>query len=249
MNPFGIGDRQVLGRILRLPLRAIPASARVPILRGALRGKTWIVGSSTHGCWLGSYEYAKRVAFEALVPAGSTVFDVGAHVGFYTLLAAQLAGPSGRVVAFEPASRNLRYLREHLRLNGTSNVTVVEAAVSDRPGSACFEEGASSQTGRLDPAGLGLAVETVTLDDLVARGVVPGPDVIKMDIEGGELRALLGAKRMLEERHPAIFLATHGREVHRECCELLTALSYALRTLDGKVLEESDEILATVRRS
>ena len=117
MNFSAVPYHSWLGRVLRFPLRLLPPETIVPILQGRLRGKRWIVGSGNHGCWLGSYEYEKRRAFEQTISAGNIVFDVGAHVGFYTLLASTLVGPTGRVVAFEPAPRNLRYLKEHLRLN------------------------------------------------------------------------------------------------------------------------------------
>jgi len=80
----------------------IPRSVRVPILQGPLRGKCWIVGSATHGCWLGSYEAVKQSAFAASVKAGGVTYDVGANVGFYTLLASALAGPRGHVFASSP---------------------------------------------------------------------------------------------------------------------------------------------------
>ena len=59
INVSVISDRRFFGRTLRLPLRLVPKSAVVPILQGPLRGKRWIAGSSTHGCWLGTYELAK----------------------------------------------------------------------------------------------------------------------------------------------------------------------------------------------
>jgi FkbM family methyltransferase len=138
----------------------------VRILQGPLRGKKWIVGSSNHGCWLGSYEYEKRRLFERALREGFTVFDVGAHVGFYTLLASVLVGAKGKVFAFEPLPRNLHYLKEHLRRNRVENVSVVEAAVSDRSGFAAFEEGLYDSGGHLAAAGR-LRVPTVTLDELV----------------------------------------------------------------------------------
>jgi FkbM family methyltransferase len=81
-------------------------------------------------------------------------FDVGADVGYYTLLLARGVGPKGRVIAFEPNPFNLTYLKEHLCLNKIGNVEIVEATVSDREGVAFFSgEGAMgklSQTGCSD---------------------------------------------------------------------------------------------------
>ena len=93
MKVSEISNRSVAGRLLRLPLALIPPALAMPVLQGPLRGYRWIVGSSNHGCWLGSYEYAKQRLFAQMVRSGDVVFDVGANVGFYTLLAACRVGP------------------------------------------------------------------------------------------------------------------------------------------------------------
>jgi FkbM family methyltransferase len=218
----------------------------MPILQGTLRGQRWIVGSSTHGCWLGTYEYEKQQLFAKTVRAGFTVYDLGGHVGFYTLLASTRAGISGRVVVFEPLPRNIHYLRRHLALNKAVNVTVVEAAVSDRAGTARFAQGEATMMGHLSDEGA-LEVKTVALDALIAEHGFPLPQVIKIDIEGGELKALQGAIKTLEIGRPIIFLATHGRELHRNCCELLASLTYDLHSLDSQPLEICSEICGIPR--
>jgi FkbM family methyltransferase len=248
MNFSGISDRSLVGKALRLPLRLLPAGAVVPVLQGELRGKRWVVGASNHGCWLGSYEHDKQQAFRRAVRPGGVVFDLGAHVGYYTLLASSLVGPEGRVFAFEPMPRNLGYLKRHLRLNRAGNVTVIEAAVSDAAGWASFDEEIGCAMARLSANGK-LRVRVVTLDALVSGGELPPPDFLKIDIEGAEAMALGGARETLIAHRPTIFLATHGREVHEECCRFLEGVGYRLQTLDGKRLEESDELLAVARGS
>lgn len=215
----------------------------MPILQGRLRGKRWITGSSIHGCWLGTYELPKQLEFQAAVRSRSVVFDVGAHVGFYTLLASEMVGPGGRVVAFEPLPANLRYLREHLRLNRVGNVEVVEAACAESAGQARFEQGPDRTMGRVDERG-GLVVATVALDDLVLAGRLPAPDLVKMDVEGGEARALRGSRAVLQRHRPTIFLATHGPEIHRECCDMLAGLGYRLRGVAGAAADRTDELVA-----
>jgi hypothetical protein len=79
---------------------------------------------------------------------------------------------------------------------------------------------------------------------LIEQGL-PRPDIIKCDIEGAEYKALRGAERTLLTHKPLIFLATHGAEVHRECCEFLHYLGYALLALDGKPIAESQEVEAS----
>jgi len=97
--------------------------------------------------------------------------------------------------------------------------------------------------GRLAGEG-SLLVETVTLDRLVSEGIANGPQVVKIDVEGGEADVLRGAEEALAQFHPIIFLATHGQQVHQECCRLLVSHGYRLESLDGRPVPETDEIVA-----
>lgn len=234
MNLSGISRDKVLGKLLRYPLKLIPPATIVRILQGRLRGKKWIIGSCDHGCWLGSYEYTKRILFESIVPEGGTVFDIGAHAGFYSLLASILVGPHGRVFSFEPNSRNLFYLKRHIQLNNINNINVLEVAVSDRDGSAFFSaDDPSGLTGRLSPQGKSL-VKTVTLDQLYADQVIPVPGYVKIDVEGGEVSVLAGARTILSRYHPTLFLATHSGMLHQACCDFLKSIGYELKPIIGQ---------------
>ena len=244
MNVSGISRQTLIGKLLRLPLRLIPHDLVIPILTGSLRGKKWISGTSNHGCWLGSYEYDKQRRFANSLSVGEVVFDLGANAGFYTLLASQLVGSGGRVIAFEPLPENLTYLRKHLRMNRIGNVEIFEAAVAESMGVAQFKIGSNSSVGALSTAGE-LEVKTVSLDRLFEMGEIPAPSLLKMDIEGGEYSALLGARAILERYHPTIFLATHGREVHDDCCTYLRSIGYGLSAITGDSVEETDELLAS----
>jgi FkbM family methyltransferase len=228
---------------LRAPLSLIPKTAVFPIIQGPLAGRRWIVGSATHGAWLGTYEHAKQRLFARSIRSGDTVFDLGANVGFYTLIAAIRTGKRGKVFAFEPLPRNLDLLRRHLLHNHIANVEVIDAAVSDSSGLAAFESFDSPAVGRIGPSGT-LQVRTVVLDELTSTGGLPTPDVIKIDIEGGELRALEGSRRILERRHPTIFLATHGTQVRADCCVLLTRFGYTLAGINGEPTDSTDELVA-----
>lgn len=241
MNFSGLSANRFWGKLLRLPLKLLPSYMVMPIWQGRLKGRKWIVGSSNHGCYLGSYEYEKRLLFESVVKEGGVVWDVGAHVGFYSLLASILVGPAGRVVAFEPWPENIVYLKKHLYLNRLENVTVVEKAVSDCTGEAWFQEGSCRSTGHLSPQGT-LKVKTIRLDDFVQENPALAPDYLKIDVEGAELAVLAGAEKLLADFRPTIFLATHGREIHRRCCDFLWARGYTLSALGSQNLEDSDEI-------
>jgi FkbM family methyltransferase len=201
-----------VGQLLRWPLRLIPNGMVVPVLQGPLRGARWIVGASTHGAWLGSYEMPMQHCFTQVIQAGDVVLDIGANVGFYTLLAGCLTGPNGRVVAFEPLPANLEVLRCHIHLNRLTTVEVIPSALADQNGGTFFQIAANNSMGHLTSAG-DLCVQVRSLDDLLAKGEIPLPRVLKIDVEGAERSVLEGAQQLLRQAHPTIILATHGTEV------------------------------------
>ena len=211
-------------------IRVLHAQDDLHIVSGPLEGCRWVVASGLHACVEGTYEAENQALLCEHVAPGEVVFDVGANAGFFTLLASRLVGPSGRVIAFEPFPAALHDLRRHLELNGVENADVIEAAVSESPGTARFLPHVESTMGRLAAEGE-LVVEVVALDDVCRSGRVPMPDLIKIDVEGEELKVLRGAEAILRERRPLIVLATHGADVHRSCCELLRELGYRLEQL------------------
>jgi len=234
----------LLGRFFRNILRLIPKGTVMPILQGPIKGYKWVVGSHTHGCWLGSYELEKQKLFYQMVPVGGVVFDIGAHVGFYTLLSVEKVGSRGKVVSFEPLPRNLEILKKHLKMNHCdTRVTLIEDAVAKKNGSKFFEVSPLSAGGHLND-NEGLKIQTVSLDELFFNELVPQPDLIKMDIEGGEFDALLGANKLLSDHHPVIFLATHSCEIHRNCCKYLISIGYELIPINSNTIENTDELIA-----
>ena len=144
----------------------------------------------------GLYEPDLTALFEDTVKQGMTVVDVGANVGYYSLIGSRLVGSSGRVYSFEPDPRNFAYLQRNLETNGCKNAVPVRKAVSHSTGSATFVVDRHGAEGHLaSPSRASSAtteVETVSLDDFFAAQGWPAVDVIKMDIEGGEPAALHG---------------------------------------------------------
>ena len=243
MNFSWIPYATQIGKLLKIIL---PRNMIVPILQGRLKGKKWIIGSGNIEYALGSYEYEKRMLFEKTVSKSSVAYDIGAHVGFYTLLASELVGGGGKVIAFEPNPRNLKYLKKHLEINHCDNVMVIEAAVSDKSGISHFNEGGGSSMGTLSEDGY-LTVNTINIDELVGNGKIPAPDYIKIDVEGAELLVLKGAKSTLINYSPKMFLATHSHivpNVHIDCCDFLTSLDYKLKPIIGDDLYATREIFA-----
>jgi len=216
----------------------------IPIMQGRLRGKKWIVGSATHGCWLGTFEHEKQAIFADVIKESSVVYDIGANVGFYTLLASELVKSKGSVIAFEPLPDNIHYLKKHIEMNKCQNVKIFETGVADFTGESFFATNSSRCEGSIAAAGP-LRVNIIKLDDLVARDEIPVPDYIKIDVEGAELKVLKGAENILSKSSPVIFLATHGQEIHAQCCSYLRSLGYNLKSFDQHVIDSTDEILAS----
>jgi len=240
-----LSSESSIGKLVRFPLKLVPRTMAVPILGGKLRGTRWIVGSAIHRCWMGFYEFKKQQLIVREVLPNSVFWDVGANVGFYSLLASKLVG-SGKVFAFEPAPRNLSYLRKHLAINRTKNVEILATAVSDRIGTASFEIEETGFMGHLSGEG-SITVQTTTLDSLVEEGKVLPPNYMKMDIEGAELLALRGASHTFQRFRPVLFLATHGRQIKEKCCQLLDSWGYVWRNIQDESDGDLGELVAKYR--
>lgn len=236
------------GRAIRWPLKLIPSNLVAPILQGPLRGKKWIVGSSVHGCWLGSYEIEKAKLMKQRIGPGAVVFDIGAQAGYHTLLSSECAGPGGSVYAFEPLPRNLKYLHAMVELHRLKNVAVMESAVSDFGGPAFFDANSDPVAGRLSANG-SMRVRCIQLDEEVQAGRLPPPTFLKIDVEGAEMKLLAGARHTLERHRPEIVLDTHtflGGEfapLHERCSRFLQEVGYQLRPI-GMSSHEAREIHA-----
>jgi FkbM family methyltransferase len=238
---------RLLGRVVRWPLRLVPAGAVVRVLRGPARGARWIAGAGPHGMWLGHYERQIAASLALRLSKGAVFYDVGANAGYYSVMGCRLVGPEGRVLAFEPIPANVSLLRRHLELNRCQNCEVIEAAVAGVSGTATFADHDDRFTGRLAVEG-SRRVRAVTIDELVGEEGLPPPSVIKMDIEGGESEALAGARRTLIDSRPAIILATHGRGQLERCRSLLEGFAYEIRMLAGDERAGLCELVATPRR-
>lgn len=195
----------------------------------------WIKGSSVAGCWVGSYEPGLTRQFEEFIKPGHVVYDVGANVGYYTLLASCLVGSGGKVIAFEPLPRNLKFLRYHVAANHLGQTEIRTEAVCDREGEACFgghEDATQTHLTETD----GIKVATTSLDVLGIKGL-PVPDIIKIDVEGAEWEVLQGAANVISTRRPVIFLATHSDDLRDRCSAWLRKIGYTLKPLNSDMSE------------
>jgi FkbM family methyltransferase len=150
---------------------------------------------------LGFYETFVIDVIENLLRPGMTFLDVGANIGLYTALAARIVGPSGRVIAVEPSSSNCAVIKETVRLNAFSNVTIFEGAASDEAGRAalflCDDNPADHRLHDRSGKRAKVEVETITLDALAAEHGVGRADVIKIDTQGAEASVLAGMTELL----------------------------------------------------
>jgi FkbM family methyltransferase len=157
---------------------------------------------------MGSYEPAKHALIRRHLRQGMTFIDVGANKGDFTLLAARLAGNSGRVISIEPEPENHSILERSIALNDYTNIKVMQFALSDRDGIANLQIGSTSGSHTLSPEFdllRTVAVPTRTLDGVVAEQRLAPVDMIKIDVQGLELAVLRGASETLRA-NPRIVL-------------------------------------------
>ena len=227
-----------------------------PVVAGPLRGKRFILGAAAGpaggvSILAGRCEPEQSAAVARVLAPGDVFFDVGANVGYYTLLASDRVGPRGRVVAFEPDLRNLSFLHRHLALNRARNVTVLPFACAAESGYRSFEMGDTIATGHLstrDTASGALPpgatpVHLVCIDAMV-RLLGLRPTVMKIDVEGAELEVLRGANETLAACRPRIFLSIHSDILRADCLALLRSRGYRAVPLSGTV-ETATEYLLT----
>ncbi len=152
----------------------------------------------------GEYEPHLTAVFERFCRPGMTVVDVGANVGYYSMLASALVGSEGRVIAIEPSSENCRLLLSTMRLKGRTNVTVLPVACDAQTGWAYYSTHIGSNGGLVDDEDLlanpGTVVPTFRLDDLVDEPV----GLLKIDVEGAEARVVAGARKLIERYRPVV---------------------------------------------
>jgi FkbM family methyltransferase len=150
------------------------------------------------------------------IAKGSTVLDIGAHLGESALIFSELVGPSGRVVAFEPDPVACASLRKNVEMNGITNVSIEEACASDTVGRALLKIGrfGSGLSSIVRPRGQGaprkeIEVASTILDQYCeTHNLVP--DWIKIDAEGAEPLVVHGMRRLIERAHPSAILEFHS---------------------------------------
>lgn len=229
-----------LATIIRRSLNRVSpqGSTVVTVADGGLKGARLALDlQAEKDYWLGTYEPELQAAIANLVKKGDVAFDLGANIGYVSLLLARAVGESGKVFAFEALPENQVRLLQNITLNKMLlRVALVRAAVVDRTGAVRFWVGPSGGMGKAEGSAgrqevaytQSLLVPATSLDEFVYAAGRPAPQVIKIDIEGGETLALLGMERLLRQARPIILLELHGPEAAQVSWNTLTAARYRI---------------------
>lgn len=201
----------------------------------------------------GSYEPLVAAVIDRYCRPGAVVCDIGAHLGYFSLLMAQRIGRNGLCLAFEPNQANYARLMQTVAANRLDNLRVVPAAVAAQSGPIRFAVHANSLMGHLhDPADNGAApgevlhydtVSAVSLDDYWSENSFPALTFIKIDVEGAEETVLQGAEGLLRAQRPVLLIEVHHSADSHHAPRLgqwLASLGYHLFTLADQPIPPAD---------
>lgn len=173
--------------------------------------------------WRGEHETEVQSVIRAVVRPAAVVYDVGSHAGSFALGIARLVGESGRVVAFDADPDNAATLQESIVRNHLeARLQVVHTAVWSytarhgipfRRGGTRRSQGGVEVNGQHPVVGTGevIAVPAVTLDDFIAAGE-PAPELVKIDVEGGEYEVLCGGSTLFTKQRPLVIVEVHHQQ-------------------------------------
>lgn len=226
----------------RAAIRRLTGPARQgthSIAEGPAKGLLIDVSSSRPSYVLGTAEPDMQRFFASTIKPGDVVLDLGANVGFFTLVAAALTGPNGRVVSYEPMQATNEALRHNVALNGLAHrVEVVQAAVSASDGVALMDANESDQDASLviSTSGDMREVRTVCVDSEVRR-IATGPSFIKIDVEGAEADVMEGMRDTLERYRPVVVceIHTHDHDLDGPVPAILRDFGYRVYWLEDGV--------------
>jgi FkbM family methyltransferase len=220
----------------------------VPVLSGSGRGLRVRFGESTLIRALKTVEGRVEKAILGELARGQVFYDIGANIGWYSLLAARVVGPDGHVLAFEPSLSNASLAQRNAAVNRFANVTVVCAGLTDEDGWITFLDKGNLQ-GRLDKDDFDAQAEwrakrdqrvhgrtpvpVARLDSWLEQTGEPAPDVVKIDVEGAELGVLRGMTQTIQRSHPTLVIELHRTNV--EVADFLDGVGYEHETIEFAV--------------
>ena len=231
-----LSRRAFCGALLRL------GGDRVTIESGPMQGLALAVSEHvSHAHIRGDYELDTQRAIDRWVSPGFICYDLGASIGYLSLLMARKAKS---VYAFEPAPHAAEEIRKHAAANSFHHITVVPAPVSDCPRPVVFSLTDAAYGSRIvesDSPWPTLKLTTITLDDFAAAN--PLPDFLKIDVEGEEARVLQGARSILRSKKPILCCEHHSEQAARDVEGILTGFGYHITTLNGEPFQARGTII------
>jgi FkbM family methyltransferase len=197
--------RGVFGRLVNpLIQMLLPKEVRIPEGVVVLNpGDPAVSGAVAFG----TFEPYETELFRKAILPGMTVIDIGANIGYYTVIAARLVGEKGSVIAYEPAPENFGILQKTIEANDFRNVAAHQIAIADKKGQLnlhLYESNKGKHSlvkDAQDARGFttSIAVQTTALDEFLAEKNIAEVDVVKMDIEGAESIAMIGMSKTLKK--------------------------------------------------
>lgn len=191
---------------------------------------------------LGLYEPPVAWFIANQLRAGDVFYDIGANAGYYSVIAARKVGPLGRVISFDPVPLNVKVIQEQVTINHMNDICLVEPfAVSDQCGQANFLISKRNPNSHLleKPAphvsnnrGEVIEVQCITLDHYIKTHIQP--TWVKIDIEGAEVSALVGAKELLmKEKAPKFLVSVHSDMLERQVTDIFQSAGFTVINLEG----------------
>jgi FkbM family methyltransferase len=217
----------------------------------------WLLDTLDHIQWhiyyYGIYEPDETFWLKQTLNPGMTVFDVGAHIGYYTLLMSKLVGENGRVHSFEPTTAGYDRLTKHLAINKCINTTAYHAAISNYDGQCkiyCADNSnlGLSSLGALDHFVKVEVVDCFSLDTFIEKNEIKIIDFIKIDVEGAEMFVINGATSLLAKIRPLIMMEINPSCLSRigaNADELITKMikaGYIMYNFKQKTLRRREDI-------
>jgi FkbM family methyltransferase len=213
------------------------------ISAGAGRGLRFNSAHSNPAYTIGTNEMPVQHALVEHLRPGDTFYDIGANVGFFTMLAAHLVGDAGEVIAFEPVPKNAAAIRHNQHLNGFRNITILEQAVANTCGTAQLQVthvsgGATlTEAGQVQDIEYLLQVPVTTVDACLRDHKYSAPNVIKIDVEGAELSVLLGMSYTIHCYRPVVIFEVDDQDLpafeqkSQSCQSFLRGFGYTITRL------------------
>jgi FkbM family methyltransferase len=194
--------------------------------------------------WFGVDEPWIALLSQSLLDPSDIVYDLGAHVGYTTVLFAQALRGSGEVHSFEILPSTADYLRKTVEANGFQNVIIHVVGLGAEESIHELPVGPTAMTSLLAHKAEGQQIQSckvVRLDNYRRENGLPAPNLIKMDIERAEIDCLNGSLELINECRPKMIIAFHSKALLKQGYALLTSLDYELHDKRGLLSPESFE--------